>query len=132
RGSDGVTVEPRLLLGLYPGRVAVVANAGFRFRHDRSFSPGDELTFGLAGTYTLRPGGDRVDLHGEVSGGWLPSVNGRALLELPLEAIAGLIFRPAPRWSLYAMGGAGITNGLAVPDFRLLAGVRYAVGLPGK
>ena len=30
------------------------------------------------------------------------------------------------------MGGVGITNGLAVPDFRLLAGVRYAVGLPGK
>ena len=30
------------------------------------------------------------------------------------------------------MAGVGITNGLAVPDFRLLAGVRYAVGLPGK
>ena len=30
------------------------------------------------------------------------------------------------------MGGVGITNGLAVPDFRVLAGVRYAVGLPGK
>ena len=30
------------------------------------------------------------------------------------------------------MGGVGITNGLAAPDFRLLAGVRYAYGLPGK
>ena len=30
RGSAGVTVEPRLLFGLYPGRLAVVANAGFR------------------------------------------------------------------------------------------------------
>jgi OOP family OmpA-OmpF porin len=59
-------------------------------------------------------------------------VNGRALLDLPLEAVAGAIVRPAPRWSLYAMAGAGITNGVAVPDFRVLAGVRYAVHLPGK
>ena len=33
---------------------------------------------------------------------------------------------------MYGIGGVGITNGLAVPDFRLLAGVRYAFGLPGK
>jgi len=59
-------------------------------------------------------------------------VNGRALLALPLEAIAGVIAKPHPRWSLYAMGGAGLTNGVAVPDFRVLVGVRYAVGLPGK
>src|SRR5262249_41578170 len=30
RGSAGVTVEPRLLFGLYPGRLGIVANAGFR------------------------------------------------------------------------------------------------------
>jgi OOP family OmpA-OmpF porin len=40
--------------------------------------------------------------------------------------------RPHPRWSVYGIGGAGITNGLAVPDFRVLAGVRYAFGLPGR
>jgi len=132
RGSDGVTVEPRLLFGLYPGRVAIVANAGFLFRRNESLSPGDELTFGLAGTYTLPAGGDRFDLHAEASGGWLPAVSGRALLSLPLEAIGGVIWRPTPRWSLYGMAGLGITNGLAVPDFRLLAGARYAFGLPGK
>jgi outer membrane protein OmpA-like peptidoglycan-associated protein len=132
RGSSGVTVEPRLLFGLYPGRLAVVANAGFLFRRNESFSPGDELTFGLAGTYTLPVSHDNVDLHAEVAGGWLPGVNGRALLDLPLEAIAGAILRPVPRWSVYGLAGVGITNGLVVPDFRLLAGVRYAVGLPGK
>jgi outer membrane protein OmpA-like peptidoglycan-associated protein len=73
-----------------------------------------------------------LDLHAELSGAWLPSVNGRALLDLPLEVVAGVIAKPAPRWSLYAMGGLGLTNGLAVPDFRVLGGVRYAVGLPGK
>jgi outer membrane protein OmpA-like peptidoglycan-associated protein len=132
RGASGVTVEPRLLFGLYPGRLAIVANAGFRFRRHASFSPGNELTFGLAGTYTLPAAGDTVDLHAEVAGGWLPSVDGRALLALPLEAMGGVIWRPHPRWSIYGLGGVGITNGLAVPDFRALAGVRYAFGLPGK
>jgi outer membrane protein OmpA-like peptidoglycan-associated protein len=132
RGSSGVTVEPRLLFGLYPGRLAIVANAGFLFRRNESYSPGDELTFGLAGTYTLPVSHDIFDLHAEASGGWLPSVDGRALLDLPLEVIGGVIVRPHPRWSIYGMGGVGITNGLAVPDFRLLAGVRYAVGLPSR
>jgi len=77
RGSDGVTVEPRLLLGLYPGRLAIVANAGFRIRRNESFSPGNELTFGLAATYALAATHDMVDLQAEVSGGWLPEVNGR-------------------------------------------------------
>jgi outer membrane protein OmpA-like peptidoglycan-associated protein len=132
RGSAGVTVEPRLLFGLYPGRLAVVANAGLLFRRNASFSPGDALTFGLAGDYSLPAANDLLDLHAEVAGAWLPSVDGRALLALPLEAVAGVIAKPNPRWSFYAMGGLGITNGLAVPDFRLLGGVRYAVGLPGK
>jgi outer membrane protein OmpA-like peptidoglycan-associated protein len=132
RGSDGITVEPRLLLGLYPGRLAVVANAGFRFRRNESYSPGNELTFGLAATYTLAATHDMIDLQAEASGGWLPEVNGRALLALPLEAMAGVIARPHPRWSVYGMGGAGITNGLSVPDFRALVGVRYAVGLPTR
>jgi len=43
-----------------------------------------------------------------------------------------VIGRPHPRWSIYGIGGVGITNGLAVPDYRLLAGVRYAFGLPGR
>jgi outer membrane protein OmpA-like peptidoglycan-associated protein len=132
RGAAGVTVEPRLLFGLYPGRLAIVANAGFLFRRNESYSPGDELTFGLAGTYTLPAARDMIDLQAELSGGWLTEVSGRALLSLPLEAIGGVIVRPHPRWSFYGMVGAGLTNGLAVPDFRLLAGVRYAFGLPGK
>ena len=132
RGNSGVTVQPRLLFGFYPGRLAVVANAGFLFRRNASFSPGNELTFGLAGTYTLPVAQDIVDLQAEISGGWLPQVNGPSLLALPLEAVAGAIVRPHPRWSLYGLGGAGLTNGLAVPDLRFLAGVRYAFGLPGK
>ena len=133
RGSSGATVEPRLLFGLYPGRLAMVANAGFRFRRNESLSPGNELTFGLAGTYTLPVSHDIIDLHAELAGGWLPQVNGgRALLDLPLEAVGGVIVHPLPRWSVYGMGGVGITNGLAAPDFRVFAGVRYAYGLPGK
>jgi OOP family OmpA-OmpF porin len=133
RGSSGVTVEPRLLLGLYAGRLAIVGNGGFRFRRDRGLSPGDELTYGVAATFTLPAAEDRIDLQGELSGGWLPSVTGgRGLLDVPLEAVAGVVARPLPRFSVYALGGAGLTNGVAVPDFRVIAGVRYAVRLPGK
>lgn len=132
RGSAGVTVEPKLLFGLYVSRLALVANGGFRFRRNADLSPGNELTFGLAATYNLPAWNDRLNLHGEIAGGWLPSVNGRSLLELPLGAMAGAIVAPAPRWSVYIMGGAGLTNGLATADFRVLGGVRYAVDLPGK
>src|SRR5688572_10698859 len=59
RGSAGFTVEPRVLFGLYPGRLAIVANAGLRFLRDASYSPGSGPTFGLAGTYTL-PGGREI------------------------------------------------------------------------
>jgi OOP family OmpA-OmpF porin len=132
RGSTGFTAEPRVLFGLYPGRLAIVANAGLRFLRNASYSPGSGPTFGLAVTYTLPGGREIVDLHAEVAGAWLPQVDGRALLALPLEAVGGVIVRPHPRWSVYGIGGAGITNGLAVPDFRVLAGVRYAFGLPGR
>ena len=132
RGSSGLTVEPRLLFGVYPGRLAIVANAGLRVRRNGSYSPGSELTFGLAGTYTLPALRERLDLHAEVAGGWLPQVDGRALVALPLEAVGGVIIRPHPRWSVYGIGGVGITNGLAVPDFRALAGVRYAFDVPGR
>jgi outer membrane protein OmpA-like peptidoglycan-associated protein len=132
RGSAGFTIEPKVLFGVYPGRLAIVVNAGVRVRRNESYSPGSELTFGLAGTYTLPTSRQMFDLQAEIVGGWLPQVDGRSLVALPLEAVGGLIARPHPRWSLYGVGGVGITNGLAVPDFRVLAGVRYAFDLPGR
>jgi outer membrane protein OmpA-like peptidoglycan-associated protein len=133
RGAGGVTVEPRLLALGYTERWYFGASGGFRLRdHVGAFSPGHELTFGAALTYLLPLEGDWLDLHAEVIGGWLPSYEGRAQANLPLELVVGAIIHPALRWSIYAGGGAGLTNGVAVPDFRIVAGVRYAVGLPTR
>ena len=36
------------------------------------------------------------------------------------------------RWALYAGGGAGLTDGPAMPDLRVLFGLRYMVGVPER
>jgi OmpA-OmpF porin, OOP family len=131
RGAGGVTAEPRLLALAYGGRWILAGSGGFRIRgRDDAFAPGHELTLGLAATYSPQVEGDWLDLHAEAMGGWIPGLDGRALVGLPLEVLAGAILRPDPRWSFYAGAGIGITNGIAIPDFRVVVGARYAVGLP--
>jgi outer membrane protein OmpA-like peptidoglycan-associated protein len=133
RGSGGVTVEPRLLALGYGQRWYLAGSLGFRLRAgEAAYAPGHEVTFGAA--FTVRPTSEDgwIDLQLEAVGGFLPGVEARALSNLPLEVLAGLIIRPAPRWSIYAGGGLGVTNGLAVPDFRLIGGLRYVVGLPTR
>jgi outer membrane protein OmpA-like peptidoglycan-associated protein len=133
RGAGGVTVEPRLLAMFYGERWLFDASAGFRFRdRDIPSAPGHELTFGLAGTYTPRIENDPIDLQLEAVGGWLPQADGRALSSLPLELLGAVVWKPAPRWAVYAGGGLGATNGVGVPDGRALIGVRYRVGVPGR
>jgi outer membrane protein OmpA-like peptidoglycan-associated protein len=133
RGAGGVTAEPRLLAMGYGRRWLLTGSGGFRVREPQgAFAPGHEVTFGLAATYSLPVDGNWLDLQAEGLGGWLPGLHGRALVNLPLEALGGIIVRPALRWHLYVAAGAGLTNGLGVPDFRILAGVRYAVGVPTR
>jgi outer membrane protein OmpA-like peptidoglycan-associated protein len=133
RGAGAVTVEPRLLGLAYGERWFLNGSVGFRLREvDGPGAPGNELTFGVAGTYTLPVEDDALEVQVEAVAGWLPDEDGRAMSALPLELLAALVYRPAPRWSLIAGGGLGVTNAVAVPDFRVLAGVRYAVGVPGR
>jgi outer membrane protein OmpA-like peptidoglycan-associated protein len=133
RGAGGVTVEPRLLAMGYGRRWLLTGSGGFRVRSPKGdFAPGHELTLGLAGTYSLPVEGDWVDLQVEALAGWITNLDGRALASLPVELLGGAIFRPAARWSVYAAAGAGVTNGLGVPDFRVVTGVRYAVGIPTR
>jgi outer membrane protein OmpA-like peptidoglycan-associated protein len=133
RGAGGATVEPRLLAMGYGQRWYLGGSAGFRLRaREADYAPGHEVTFG--GAFTYRPAIEEewIDVQVEALGGLLPGVEARALSNLPLEVLGGLILRPAARWSIYAGAGLGVTNGIAVPDFRVIAGVRYAVGLPTR
>ena len=133
RGAGGVTVEPRLLALAYGARWFLNGSLGFLVREaDGPSGLGNELTFGLAGTYSLPMEDDELDLQLEAVGGWLPDEDGRAMAALPLELLAALVYKPLPRWSVYGGGGLGVTNAVGVPDFRMLAGLRYAVGVPGR
>ncbi len=133
RGAGTVTVEPRLLALWYGARWLFGGSAGFRVRSAQGdFAPGHEATLGLAYTYCPEVDGDWLDLQVEALAGLIPNVDGRGLANLPMEVLGGLVARPALRWALYAGAGLGITNGLAVPDFRVIGGVRYAVGLPSR
>jgi outer membrane protein OmpA-like peptidoglycan-associated protein len=133
RGAGGVTVEPRFLALVYGPRWILDGSVGFRFRgRDLPSAPGHELTFGVAATFTPAIQNDPLDLQLEAVGGWLPQATGRALSALPLELLGALVWKAAPRWRVYLGGGVGLTNGPGVPDARALAGVRYAVAVPGR
>jgi outer membrane protein OmpA-like peptidoglycan-associated protein len=133
RGSGGASVEPRLLALTYNDRWFFEGSLGFRVRgREADYAPGNELTTAAGATFSPRVDGDWLDLHLEVVGGFMPGMDGRALSDLAYEALAGAIFRPALRWSVYLGAGAGLTNGIVVPDFRVVSGVRYAVGLPTR
>ncbi len=133
RGAGVVTVEPRFLATVYGPRWFLTGSAGFRVRgEDGPGSPGHEVTFGAAWTYTPPIEDDPLDLQIEAIGGWLPGYEGRRFAALPVELLGAIVWKPQPRWSVYGGGGVGVTNGIAVPDARGLVGVRYSVGVPGR
>jgi outer membrane protein OmpA-like peptidoglycan-associated protein len=126
--SGGVTVEPRLLAAVYGRRWFLNATAGYRLR-SRVQLPTNELTFGVAATVAALA---ELDVQLEAVAARLaePPAVGRS--RLPAELLAALVYRPETRWSIYAGGGVGLTDGYGIPSYRLLAGVRYAVGVPER
>ena len=126
-GAYGASIEPRLLVMGYGPRWSLSGSGGYRVR--RGQLAADELTFGLAATLTPPIAEDALDVEVEVVGARL--IHGFAR-GVPIEALAALVYRPRVRWSLYAGAGAGLTDGPAIPDLRVLAGLRYAVGVPER
>lgn len=135
RGAGGFTLDPTLLAAIGGWRWNFTLNFGFRWRpNDKTvdFTGGKELHFGLAGTFGLvrrRPVG--LDLVVEFVGGYQPSALGHGSIAVPLETDAALVIKIGREWSVYLGGAAGLDNGLATPDFRLISGVRYAHHVPG-
>jgi len=129
RGAGGVTVEPRLLLGLLGRRWGVYLGAGYLINTadpPEELALGNEVTLGLAATFALSGERDILDLTVELAGGLHAGENGPGLVEFPLEALAGVIYRPHTDWQIYGGAGPGLTNGIGAPDFRIVLGVRYA------
>jgi OmpA-OmpF porin, OOP family len=126
RGSGSVMVEPRFLGGWYGDRTGITANLGVRLRGvDPDALVGQELTFGLGTAFSLSGTGD-LDLLAELTGAYDMTEPGPRLTDLPLELVVGPVIKPDPHWSIFLAGALGTTDGLGTPDYRLIAGVRYA------
>jgi outer membrane protein OmpA-like peptidoglycan-associated protein len=136
RGSGGVVIDPVLLASIGGRRWNLALNAGFKARTDGKnpdFTGGKELHWGLAGTFGLLTGKKvGLDLILEFVGGYQPTALGPGTIKVPLETDAALVVKPGREWSIYFGGAAGLDNGLATPDGRAIAGVRYAHRVPGS
>jgi OmpA-OmpF porin, OOP family len=136
RGAGGFTIDPTLLAALGGYRWNFALNLGFRWRpgdKNPDFTGGQELHFGLAGTFMLvRPKKVGLDLIVEFVGGYQPNAIGTGTIRVPLETDAALVIRPGREWSIYVGGAAGLDNGLGTPDFRIITGVRYAHRVPDE
>ncbi len=128
RGAGGITVEPKLLLGLRGRRWGSFLNAGFRLRPDAGTTQlaGNEVTFGLGGSYAVLPKKDLLDALLELTGGRYLSPNRPGLGSFPLELLVGAALKPHPDWTVYLSGGPGFGSGLGAPDFRFVGGVRFS------
>lgn len=127
RGAGELSLEPRVLLGLWTDVVDVHGSAGLRVRPglDPLDPIGNELTFGAGLAVAAIPGERGLDLLLEGTGAADLTRKGPALTDLPFELLGGLEWRPARDWALTAGAGPGLTDGLGTPDFRVVVGLRY-------
>ncbi len=135
RGAGGVSIDPVLLGALGGRRWNFTLNLGFRARlasKNPDFTGGKELHWGLAGTFGLVTGKVGLDLVAEFVGGYQPSALGPGAIAVPMEVDAALVIKPGREWSIYLGGAGGLDDGLAVPDARFIAGLRYAHRVPGS
>ncbi len=123
RGDGGVTVQPELLFAAHFGRVALLLDAGYRYRsqHPPAIAWGDEITLGGGVTVGLT---DRLDLRVEVTAEKevREAVTGA---DFPVEGLAGLSYAVSDSVELFGGGSLGVTDGIGDPDFRIIGGLRY-------
>ena len=137
RGAGGVQLDPTLLASVGGRRWNFAFNLGFRARLDGKnpdFTGGKELHWGVAGTFGLldRPRRTNLDLVVEWVGGSQPTALQGGTIAVPMEIDAAFVVKPTREWSIYLGGAGGLDDGLAVPDGRIILGVRYAHRVPGS
>ncbi|HET6610980.1 MAG TPA: transporter, partial [Kofleriaceae bacterium] len=132
RGAGGFSIEPRLLALWRMGRLGIMANLGYRYRHEKpaGLPVGDEITTAASVDFDLVP--DTLALHGEVFGGFEVNTDESDGPHVPLEALAGIRWQAAPSLRVYAVAGPGLAHGLGAPDFRAVAGIRFSSRSPSE
>jgi len=124
-GSSGFTAEPRIIASYTKGRVSIGANIGYLFRpRDRVYDPAlagdteliqldDELTWAVGATVRLTKFmGLGIEVYGRA-----PLLAEKDYKDLPLEALAGLIFKFG-RIAWAVGGGVGIGSFLTHHDLK--------------
>jgi outer membrane protein OmpA-like peptidoglycan-associated protein len=121
-GSDLPVVVPRVVVDFRRDRYELAANLGANLRSSAtlfSTNVGIGATYGIAGGYQFSP---QFRALAEVTGTMTFSSE---VDENPLEADAAVQYRFEDL--LFTVGGgAGLLQGVGVPDFRLLGGVLYS------
>jgi outer membrane exchange protein TraA len=127
RSDDAYGIEPRMALDYRTrGGVIVALNAGFLGRTAdqilRGMEVGSQLRYGL-GTYVPLPRG--FGLLGELAGGTSVSSVPGGTVYSPLETHAGVRYVHSSGLNLNLGGGAGLTEAVGSPQYRLFASIGY-------
>jgi outer membrane protein OmpA-like peptidoglycan-associated protein len=126
-GESSVTLQPRALGEIRPGRFRVTGNLGALVRENERMmgaTLGDDLTFGLGAGMKLPGRLRRFELMLEMYGSTaFADIFARA--STPLEALAGGRWKPTDRWLVSLAGGTGIQRGIGSPDLRAIASLGF-------
>lgn len=125
-GDRTATFLPKILGELRFGRVRIPMNVGARIRGGTQLGEllvSHELTLGIGVIFPIVE--DRLDGHVELYGTTgLERFFDRSTS--PLEAIAGVKWRPAGGWRLGLAAGPGLTRGYGSPDMRAILSLGWA------
>jgi hypothetical protein len=128
--ESGPTFAPALAVSGTRDRYRAALNLGYRLkkRIDVAGLVSDDEAFARAGLgVRLGPAHDPVaELWWSTSAG-LP-LKDRTSNQMAIEMLAGAARDVTPAVGVFVAGGVGLDNGFGVPDWRALAGVRFAPG----
>ena len=127
-GRNGFGFMPKLLGSFDFGRGGLALNLGFMVvTDDDTFANvelGHAMDARLGGWVGLVP--DKLDLVAELAMQMKLLEPFENVEENPMEALLGLKWHATPGIDVSVAGGAGLTEGAAAPEFRLLAGLMYS------
>ena len=130
RGAGGVTVTPELMFAFHKYGIGVGFDAGYRYRsvHPAGLPWGDAVVVEPWLAYAATPALTlRLELLTEKE--VATRVPGA---DFPAELIGGLGYKVGSSVELYLGGGAGVSDGIGAPRFRILTGLRYRHWGSGK
>jgi len=126
-GRPNATFQPQLDASLFLGRVDVSLNVGYLLTKNETAAGlplEDELLVKLGARVKVVR--DELDLLAEASGAASVSDPFSSSRQTPFELVGGGLWHVIPGLDLAFGGGGGLTEGVAAPDFRLFAGLRWA------